>query len=384
MAQASQLCAEVDRLSARYLASYRAIESEADRIETEPDRMTRDRRTAQLYERLVAVSHRQAAELRQLLDIGGFHELAVAFIRTPLHADVLMRSAFLHRALGKPRGYPGDIELLRMICEPDMSPETLFAQLVNRVYLDLPACDAVRQRVRLLQNFLDQLPPDSLVLSVVCGPALEVQRHLATSPRGCRVHLLDNDVGALEYLQEHISGKHVEFLHGNVTKLMSGDRRVTQIMPPAHATDAPAPLTLTPSYNLIYSSGLFDYIPTANSTRIGSRRLIQELFELLVPGGRLVIGNFLKPALRNPHLEEHRLILELYSRWRLIYRSPSEIGDLAAGIPADDYLLDLFDEYGNPLGNSSSHGAIGFLSLTKRDDRDDGSRACPVDQVLGL
>jgi hypothetical protein len=64
---------------------------------------------------------------------------------------------------------------------------------------------------------------------------------------------------------------------------------------------------------LIYSAGLFDYLDTRMFSRISS-----VLFEALVPGGLLAIGNV---AAQNPS----RWVMEYFSEWFLIHRTPEQL-----------------------------------------------------------
>jgi predicted SAM-dependent methyltransferase len=70
-------------------------------------------------------------------------------------------------------------------------------------------------------------------------------------------------------------------------------------------------------FDLIYSTGLFDYLNVQ-----AARRLAFVLFQLLRPGGKLLIANFLPgiPAVG---------YMESYMDWHLIYRTRSEMLDVA-------------------------------------------------------
>lgn len=77
------------------------------------------------------------------------------------------------------------------------------------------------------------------------------------------------------------------------------------------------------AFDFIYASGLYDYLeqPVA-------RRLTAALFDQLAPGGRLLVANFLPD-----HLDVG--YMEAFMDWWLIYRSPAELADVAADIPAE-------------------------------------------------
>ena len=69
-------------------------------------------------------------------------------------------------------------------------------------------------------------------------------------------------------------------------------------------------------FDLVYSTGLFDYLqqPVA-------RRLVTNLFQLLNPGGRLLVANFL-PGIRDVGY------MEAFMDWRLVYRDEDALNAL--------------------------------------------------------
>src|SRR5262249_8800064 len=76
------------------------------------------------------------------------------------------------------------------------------------------------------------------------------------------------------------------------------------------------------AFDLIYAAGLYDYLvqPLA-------RRLTRLLFDMLRPGGRLLIGNVV-PGMQGAGY------MEAYMDWWLIYRNACDMHDLAALIPS--------------------------------------------------
>ena len=82
-------------------------------------------------------------------------------------------------------------------------------------------------------------------------------------------------------------------------------------------------LTLDP-FDLIYSTGLFDYVGPA-----AGRRLVSVMFQLLQSGGRLLIANFL-PGIRDAGY------MEAFMDWQLVYRTRQEMIDLTMEIPQSE------------------------------------------------
>jgi len=95
-------------------------------------------------------------------------------------------------------------------------------------------------------------------------------------------------------------------------------------------------------FDVIYSMGLFDYLvgPVA-------RAVLTKLYDLLDPGGELIIGNF---HVGNPT----RIYMEYWMDWVLFYRTEEEMLALAAGLPGGRARID-FEETRSQM----------FLRITK-------------------
>jgi extracellular factor (EF) 3-hydroxypalmitic acid methyl ester biosynthesis protein len=73
----------------------------------------------------------------------------------------------------------------------------------------------------------------------------------------------------------------------------------------------------------VYSTGLFDYL----DARVG-RRLVTAMFQMLRPGGSLVVANFL-PGIRDIGY------MEAFMDWRLVYRNRLDMVELTMDIPEE-------------------------------------------------
>ena len=83
------------------------------------------------------------------------------FSRRHLH-PLLMQAPWMHRALHKPLGYPGDFELMNGLYGNHFSGATLFAKAVNLAFVCTPAAEAVRTRKELMKQALSQANRSSL------------------------------------------------------------------------------------------------------------------------------------------------------------------------------------------------------------------------------
>lgn len=345
-------------------------------------------RDPQAYATVSEISHNTAAELLERLENrtdAGTRAFAGSVIRGhQYHQKFLMQSAFIERALCKPQGYAGDKDLMLMICENVSLGKTPYAKLKNQVYLDLPAAEAVRQRIRSLRQRLDSLPDGAVVLNLACGPAMEVRSYLEANPRkAIQIDLLDHDILTTRYTRQTINDPRVRHLIGNAFQIIKGNYRVATPRTGMWHRCSPKddfrsrarwriPVKYIFSdlksrqYDLIYSAGLYDYIEDFPSdANRGVRALTRRLFDLLKPGGTLIVGNFLTPgAKNNPHVHSHRLMMELYSDWNLLYRTPAQIANFVSAIPLNQFdLIETSEFFDQP---SVGAGAIGFLHVTRK------------------
>jgi extracellular factor (EF) 3-hydroxypalmitic acid methyl ester biosynthesis protein len=76
-------------------------------------------------------------------------------------------------------------------------------------------------------------------------------------------------------------------------------------------------------FGFVYAAGLYDYL----NDRVGAR-LLRAMFEMVKPGGKVWIANFL------PDIADVGFMEALMDRW-LIYRTPEQIRALAAGLPGE-------------------------------------------------
>jgi SAM-dependent methyltransferase len=269
----------------------------------------------------------------------------------------VLQSAVMRHALDKPRGYAGDMDLMLMLCDGVPRGDTGFARAVNDVFVRVPAAQAVRDRVAQLGRLLDTLPDRARVLNLACGPALEVQHLFTASPdRQLVVDLVDHDPHTLAYLQGRLPRDRVRILEGNAYRILAGDLTVTSVN--AHARGA---ARLSGGYDLIYSAGLYDYLPDGSGGSGGASELTRVLFSLLNPGGLLLVGNYLKPTPTSGHQEHVRAMMELYSHCYLRYRSADQIAGFASTIHRP-HTVNLLDESGRPL-QSSPRAVIGFAAI---------------------
>jgi SAM-dependent methyltransferase len=234
-------------------------------------------------------------------------------------AELLWQDPMTDRARRRPRGYAGDAALIDLIyADVELPPVTSLGAAVYGHLTQSTTARAVRSRRQTMAGILDDMAP-ARVLSVACGHLREAR------PRpGVEFVALDQDAQSLAVVAREQPT--VRTVCARVSALVSGALAFDQL-------------------DLIYSTGLYDYL----SARAAGR-LTQRLFSCLRPGGRLVIANFLPGLPETPYME-------LFMDWWLIYRDDVDLLQLAGAVPAAE-LADarVFHE---------PHGRIAFLELTR-------------------
>jgi extracellular factor (EF) 3-hydroxypalmitic acid methyl ester biosynthesis protein len=237
----------------------------------------------------------------------------------------------------KPRGYAGDADAMVMIYRDEYSGRTAFNQLLHRYSVNTSAAHAVRFRrhhiprvLREVRSRCSGLPPHGFgVLSIACGPAWELEDVFGTPEDFERLHvgLLDQDAYALDIAQETV--KRVEASRGGRVKVRYFQDSVRTML---RDRDLPSRFG---QYHFVYSMGLFDYL-----TPPVARAVLARAYELLHPGGTLLIGNYHE---RNPA----RLYMEYWGDWPLYYRSEQSLLDLASGLKGETRVS--FDPTGSQM-----------------------------------
>ncbi|MFH2008910.1 MAG: class I SAM-dependent methyltransferase [bacterium] len=235
--------------------------------------------------------------------------------------DVIMSSAFLARTNLRPRGYAGDSMMMQQIYNNDYVGDTIFARLMHKHPIESAAAQAVRNRrlmipkvVADVRHDFDSARQPIRFMSVACGPACELRDLLQTPADVEQLEcvLLDQDQEALDEAQSVIEA--VEKEHRLRVRARIIRDSVRTMLRSANLADRWG------RFHLIYTMGLFDYLnqPVA-------RAVLTRLYDLLLPGGRLIVGNF---HVNNPT----RQYMAYWMDWTLIYRTENGFRDLAADL----------------------------------------------------
>lgn len=213
----------------------------------------------------------------------------------------------------KPRGYAGDYEMLTKICARFQCADPLGAAF-DRYFQNQHAPGAVRNRTQFMAEVIVQErrrrgSEDCRVVSVGCGPAIDVRRALEIlSPaerHGLRVALFDLDPAALDVaraaLEPLLPADQISCERENLFRLPHRGRGAERLGPA----------------DLLFCTGLFDYLEENDAVA-----MLAMFWESLTPGGRLTVFNF---APDNPS----RAYMEWIGNWYLLYRDRQQLQRLA-------------------------------------------------------
>jgi extracellular factor (EF) 3-hydroxypalmitic acid methyl ester biosynthesis protein len=230
-----------------------------------------------------------------------------------------------HRARFKPCGYAGDFEMFERFWRRQCCDHPL-GRLLDHYFQAQAAVEAVRSRTEqiaaaLVDHYLDSQSERYHVVSVGCGPAIDVALAAAAIPPATRsrvqVTLLDLDESALDHAR------------GRLTNWLGPHQVVAARENLYRLADRPSAAAILREADCLICSGLFDYLPDDTA-----QKLLRLFWDQLAPGGALFVGNF---APHNPT----RAYMEWIGNWYLIYRTADELARLAAaaGIPPSCFSI---------------------------------------------
>lgn len=225
-------------------------------------------------------------------------------LRKLVHED-----PFTFRAFSKPRDYAGDAVMMDYIYgREELWPEPPASRIGQRVFrftTGAPASEGVRARRGYVADMLDNLAMDKRspdVLAIASGHLREAAMSSAVRRRRLgRLVAMDADPLSLREVDRSYGGFGVEAVPASIRKLLTGRLDLGR-------------------FDLVYSTGLFDYLKPATG-----RKLCSTMFGMLHSGGRLLIANFL------PNVHDIGY-METFMDWYLVYRDRQDMIDLTLDI----------------------------------------------------
>jgi extracellular factor (EF) 3-hydroxypalmitic acid methyl ester biosynthesis protein len=270
-----------------------------------------------------------------------------SYIKRQLHPLVLC-APFVYRTYAKPLGYAGDYEMVSMMLRDPYEGSSVFAKLLNKLYLEIPPVIAHRNRITYLVEQLHQetervasTGKKARIFNLGCGPAQEIQNFLTNDPAcdNSDFLLLDFNDETLENTSRNLLDLKSE--HGRQAELQFEKRSVHQVLKEAGRPNS----STAGQYDVVYCAGLFDYL----SDRI-CRRLLEIFYDMLAPGGLLIATN-VHPS--NPWQNW----MEYLAEWHLVYRNEEQFLKLtptrapagASVVKAEETGVNIFLEVRKPI-----------------------------------
>ncbi len=221
--------------------------------------------------------------------------------------NLFARKDYSEWSIKKPFGYAGDYKIMDDIYKNE--PQTTgFDRLFDNYYQMTAIYVGVRNRKedfkRIVSDFVKKSKKKSIrIMSLACGPCRDIQEllsHNMLSGKEVVFDCYDNEEHALEYAKNLLkSFSNINFTRENILRLAAAKHIASKI---------------ERRYDIIYSTGLFDYLNNKVATR-----LIENLRTLLKIDGILVVSN-----VRDKYSNPSAHYMEWAGEWSLFYRDDDE------------------------------------------------------------
>jgi len=300
------------------------------------------------------------------------------FIRSSRYYEIVQEAPFYWRIMAKPNGYPGDAQMMSFIYRNQFEGKTPFGMFLHKHAVSTKACQSVRNRKLYLTQQIVKAHSGK-ILSLAAGPAQEMRELLDVYKNDHYQFIaLDHDMDTLKTFDVSNGDRRFKYALANAFQIMSGNYRAARPRKLMERFCYPRKdfqgMNLLMSslkyeliylkkddFDLVYSAGLYDYIRTfALDDSRGTVALTKHLFDLVKPGGALIVGNF---SFNNP--KDLRFIMEYVYDWRLIYRSRRDVLEFARAIP--EQSIEEMQVIPESLGINN------FLKIVKKQSNGNGN-----------
>jgi chemotaxis methyl-accepting protein methylase len=217
-------------------------------------------------------------------------------------------------------GYPGDFEIMNQVYDWQRVGNDAYQMMLHRIGLEVAEC--IKTRMEVVRCEIGKAVSEkevgrtARVLSLGCGSAREVETWLArnrsATPRA-EFTLIDQEQLALDYAYRAAYSDIVR--SGNRCRLNCLRISFIDVLRGLGGMDR------LPPQDLVYSVGLIDYLTDRRAAS-----LVRRLYELVMPGGLLIIGNMNETPLSN------LWPMEFITDWPLHYRNEAQMLTWAEGL----------------------------------------------------
>jgi hypothetical protein len=255
-----------------------------------------------------AVVDRLAGRLHQIrgeTSAGTWRQL-IPTVQQHRVAEFLMQDPFTRWSAEKPRGYSGDASLLDIYYKHPsaagiVTSSTPLGQEIYAYTSEAASSVAGRERRDILARSVDataRRADNAEILAIACGHMREAELSQALAEgRVKRWVGLDQDPVSVATVNRDHSGTVVGAVDGSVRGIL---RRAYDLG----------------TFDLVYASGLYDYLPRA----VGIR-LLQRAMEMVKPGGEFLFANFSDEITTDGYMET-------FMDWPLLLRSADDMWDI--------------------------------------------------------
>lgn len=251
------------------------------------------------------------------------HPVAKYFLQTPV----------TNRCFTKPKGYAGDATLIDYIYLKENLTEYTddTSQKIHDAICQATSCDSVRERAKFFGNQISQLSKQKnrkiSAISIASGHLRELDHVENFEDKVYHFIGLDQDADSNVEARRSYPYKGLTVLDESIKYVLAGK--------------------LAPeSFDLVYSAGLFDYLEEKLAARMTRR-----MFDLVAPGGTMIIPNFAKGIIERGYMET-------FMDWYLIYRDEMEVYGFMKEL--DMTQVASWDIHGDKYGN------ILYLTVNKK------------------
>lgn len=215
---------------------------------------------------------------------------------------------YIRWCVEKPFGYSGDFKIIDDIYQNQVRTSG-FDKLWDSWFQQLAASSAVRERKedfkKIILDFVKERKNKNLrFMNLACGPLREIKELFNIDTNGLFSKVIfdcyDFDIRALNYAKQILNNpESINFFQKNVVRL---------------ALKKDIEDEIPHKYDLIYSTGFFDYLDERVAVR-----LVGNLKKLLKQDGIMVISNF-----RDKYSNSSSMWMEWIGEWYLVYRTEVE------------------------------------------------------------